>query len=465
MDDKTSQTPEEIEYSNAVSIILTACVIGIYMIFLVSSENFVFGSVPGNWDYRYFEIVSTIPQWIPILVGILLGISIFLGSKFIHSHEKITLLVCFLILLFVQILIRKVYPFSLGEIILSRGANSFYAPATKYSAFDIINNFSELASTFPKHARTNMPGKILLFNLFTIFTSSPEIMGHLVMVLSSFGALLLYGVCKQLFHVRQAAFYALILYGLIPSKLFFFPILNTVTPVFILLSFYLFLLYIERKQLLFAWLLGFSFYILILFEPSPLSTGIIFIGVLTHAIWKGTFSVKDFWTLVISLLLAFICTHIFFYLIFSFNIFQAFEYILIDAVNFNQNQLRPYWLWIGENTKEFFFGVGVPVIVIFIFMTAQFFTRWGNLKNVKRWSLDDVYLISVLITYIAITFLGVNRGEVTRLWIYLAVFFQIPVSRFIAKISKGEVLFFLIVGVLTIQTMLTLHRVEFVGLK
>jgi len=464
MDDKTSQKSKETEYPNSVPIILTACVIGIYMIFLVLSENFVFGSVPGNWDYRYFDTVSTIPQWIPALVGILLGLSIFMGSKFIHSYEKITLLVCFLALLFVQILIRKVYPYSLGEIILSRGANSFYAPATKFSAFDIISNFSELASTFPKHARTNMPGKILLFNFFTIFTSSPEIMGLLVIVISSFGALLLYGICKQLFQDRQAAFYALILYGLIPSKLFFFPILNTVTPVFILLSFYLFLLYIERKQLLFSWLLGFSLYTLILFEPSPLSTGIIFTGILTYAIWKGTFSIKDFWTLAVNSLLAFICMHIFFYLVFSFNIFQTFEYILTDAVNFNQNQQRPYWLWIGENAKEFFFGVGVPIIVVFIFMTAQFFSQWRKFINVKNWSLDDVYLISVLITYIAITFLGINRGEVTRLWIYLAVFFQVPVSRFIAKISKGETLFFLLVGVLTIQTMLTLQRVEFIGL-
>lgn len=464
MNDKTSQNSKKIEYSNAIPLVLTACVIGIYMTLLVSSENFVFGSVPGNWAYRYFENVPTIPRWIPVLVIILLGIAIFIGSKLIHSHEKITLLSSFLIVLMIQILIRKVYPFSLEEIVLSSGANSFYAPAINYSAMDILSKFSELASTFPKHARTNMPGKILLYNLFTIFTSSPEVMGLLIMVLSSFGGLLLYGICKQLFHDKKAAFYALILYGLIPSKLFFFPILNTVTPVFILLSFYLFLLYIEKKQLLLAWLLGFSFYLLYLFEPSPLTTGIIFIGILTYAIFNGTFSIKDFLILGINLILAFVFMHILFYLIFSFDIFETFQYVLNDAVNFNQSRQRLYWLWIEENAKEFFFGIGVPVSVVLIFMAAQLFSQWKNLINIKNWTLDSVYLVSVLITYIVITFLGVNRGEITRLWIYLAVFFQVPVSRFIAKIPKGEIVFFLLAGVLTIQTILTLHRVEFVGL-
>ena len=67
---------------------------------------------------------------------------------------------------------------------------------------------------------------------------------------------------------------------LIPSKNFFFPILNTVTPVFILACLYLFLLYIDRKKAVFLWLLGGALYFLVLFEPTPLVTGIIFLGIL-----------------------------------------------------------------------------------------------------------------------------------------------------------------------------------------
>ena len=464
MESQVSKSTIESDKTNSVSIILTACVISFYMTFLVISENFVFGSIRGRWTYGYFETVQTIPSWIPVLVGISLSLSVFLGSKFIHSHEKFTLFVAYFNILFVQILIRKVYPFSLEEIVLDDRVNSFFTPAIKYSAFDIISKFSELAPTFPKHARTNMPGKILLFEVFTAFTNSPEIMGLLVIALSSVGALLLYGICKQLFHDKKAAFYALILYGLIPSKLFFFPILNTVTPVFILFSFYLFIVYIEKKSLSLSWFLGISLYILILFEPSPLATGMIFIAILIHAIYKKSFSLKDFWTLGTNLILAFLCTHIFFNVILSFNIFQTFEYILNDAVKFNQTRHRGYWRWVGENAKEFFFSVGVPIAVIFIYMTAHTLSRLKKILIEKKWSLDDVYLISVIITYIAITFIGVNRGEITRLWIYLSVFFQIPISRFIAKIPKGEILFFLVLIALTIQTILTLQRVEFIGI-
>jgi len=233
------------EASSSVAIILIASVIGFYMIFLVKAKSFVFGSVSGRWVYEYFESTPTIPLWIPILIGILLGLSIFVGSKFIHTQEKATLLACFLSIFIIQVLIYSVYPISLGKIVLSNGATSFYSPAMEYSVFEILNNFTELAPTLPRHARTNMPGKILLFEVFTIFTKSPEIMGILIIGISSLGALLLYGICKQLFRDRQAAFYAFILYGLIPSKTFFLPILNTVTPIFILLCLYLLIIYIR----------------------------------------------------------------------------------------------------------------------------------------------------------------------------------------------------------------------------
>src|SRR6266487_5534568 len=125
-----------------------------------------------------------------------------------------------------------------------------------------------------------MPGKILLYEFLKVLTSSPRIMGFLVIVLSSLGALLLYGICKQLFHDKQTAFYALILYSLIPCKLFFLPLLNTITPVINLLCLYLFVAYIENTHVLLPWLLGIGFYIQILFEPLPLVTGILFFGIL-----------------------------------------------------------------------------------------------------------------------------------------------------------------------------------------
>jgi hypothetical protein len=307
-----------------------------------------------------------------------------------------------------------------------------------------------------------MPGKILLFELFKPLSSSPEMMGYLVLVLSSLGALLLYGICKKLFYDKQAAFYAFTLYALIPCKLFFLPILNTVTPVFILLFFYLVLVYIEKKHFWISWLLGITLYILILFEPSPLVIGIILIGILLHAIREKKISKQDLWKLFINVLLAFLGVHIIFSVLLSFDLIQSFQYVLKDAMSFDINSERHYLTWVGENTKEFFYGVGLPVIIIFVYMAAQIFSQWRTLKNNARWSLENVYVIGLLVTFSVVVFLGVNRGEITRLWIYLAVFFQIPASIFMARINKGEVLFLLVAGTLVIQTILTLQRVGFI---
>jgi hypothetical protein len=307
-----------------------------------------------------------------------------------------------------------------------------------------------------------MPGKILLFEFFTLFTSSTEAMGYLVIIISSVGALLLYGICKRLFHDRQIAFYALTLYVLLPCKVFFFPILNTVTPVLMLLCFYFLVVYLDNKHNFLPWLLGISFFILALFEPSPLITGIVMAGITIYALKEGKLSRKEFYRLILYTLLGFLAISLIFYVFFSFNFFQSFFYILDEARNFNVNDGRGYLIWIIENSREFFYSAGVPVMIIFVYMAILIFAKTKTLKETTHWSLENVFVISLLINYMVLLFLGINRGEITRLWIYLAVLFQVPASVFIAKIGKGTILFFLVASLLAMQGMVTLHRIGFV---
>ena len=274
---------------------------------------------------------------------------------------------------------------------------------------------------------------------------------------------MLYGICMKLFHDRLVAFYAFILYALIPGKLVFFPILNTLTPLFILLCIYLFLVYIERKQFLFLWLLGGALYLLVLFEPTPLVTGIMFFGILVNAIGESRISKKDLWALLIIPTLGFLGVYLLFYVLFSFNLLQAFQYIMKDAVNFNLRAHRGYWIWLIENPKEFFYAAGIPTMIIFVYLTSLIFSHWKTLKfNITRWSIEIVFILSLLATFCVVLLLGINRGEITRLWIYLAVLFQVPVAFFIAKIAKSKVLFFFVASTLVVQSMISLQTVGFV---
>jgi hypothetical protein len=451
------------KHHNFVALILTFFAINALMIYLVYSNNIIFGSKAGNWDYPFFKTIVSTPIWIPLAVFLILLPTIFIGSKWINSHEKLVLVGCFFIALAIQILINRAYPYSLGTIVKSDVANSFYSPAMSYSPVEILREYETLAPSFPLHARSNMPGKILLFQFIGLFTSAPQKMGYLVIALSSLGAIFLYGICVKLYHNKLVGLYAFILYALIPGKIFFFPILNIVTPVFILACLYLFLLYIEQRKSVFLWLLGLALFTLILFEPTPLVTGIIFLGILLYAFGENKLSKKDIWPLLIYPLLGFLGMYLIFRIVFSLNLLSAFQYVLNDAVSFNITDQRNYWIWVIENPKEFLYSAGIPVMILFIYLASDMISQLKILgRNLLRWPIDKIYILSLSVTIFVLILLGINRGETTRLWIYLAVLFQVPAAYFLAKIEHSKVIFYFVACTLVIQCIVTLQRVGFV---
>lgn len=432
------------------------------MTFLVYSGNFTFGSYIGIWVYRYFEETYTLPRWIPALSLALLVISVFIGGRYIHIRETLTLALGLVNTVVIQIVMRFAYRFSLTELVVSDRSNSFYTPARQYSALEILADYNALASTFPPHARTNMPGKVLFFDFLGLFTESSEVMGYLIIIISSLGGLLLYSICKKLFQDRTTAYYAFILYAIIPCRIFFFPLINTVTPLFMLALFAVVLSFLERKTILYAWLAGAVLYFMVFFEPLPLTTGLIPAGFLIHAVLTKKIEKLDLIKFTLHFILAFLVVYLIFIAVFSFDLFSTFLFILGDATHFNDLAGRSYRVWLGENLKEFFYSAGTPILIIFTYTVALIASDWKELYISGRWMPDAVFPLSLLATLAAVVLIGINRGEISRLWIYLAVLFQIPAAVFIAKIEKSALMFFLVAGTLVIQTLLALHRVGFV---
>jgi hypothetical protein len=95
-------------------------------------------------------------------------------------------------------------------------------------------------------------------------------------------------------------------------------------------------------------------------------------------------------------------------------------------------------------------------------MTVRIFAQWKATRDFVLWSVENVFAMSVIITFLILVFLGINRGEVTRLWIFLAVFFQVPASIFMAKYVKSNIPFYLVTGTLAVQSIITLHRIGFI---
>ena len=115
METKSSPALPQSSNSEKASLLLTSCIIGILMVLLVYDKNFIFGSDAGNWSYSYFNSITSLPLWIPILVLSFLGMLIFIGKKLIFIHEKITIWGSFLIAIFIQLLIHHVYPDPTGK--------------------------------------------------------------------------------------------------------------------------------------------------------------------------------------------------------------------------------------------------------------------------------------------------------------------------------------------------------------
>lgn len=454
----TPKTP-----AHATAWVLVCCAISLVLISLVYTQTIVFGSVSGQWMYEYFDRIRPYPFWVPVGVVILLGLMVGGGSRLIQRHEKMTLLACFALAVILQIVIQRAYPMSLSNIVQSDRANSFYSVAQHSTPLQVLSQYNNLASSFTEHARSNMPGKILVYQALLLVHTTPQRLAYLVIALTTLGALLLYLICKMLFHDQQAAFYALVLYVLLPCKLFFLPILNTLTPVFILFSFFLWLLYIEHKKAIFLVLLGISLYLLVLFEPSPLITGILFAGVLVHALGHKRLSPRDLWGIVLIPTLSFLLTFFLFWGVFSFNLLQALQYVLNDAVQFNQTVKREYWTWFFENPLEWLFGGGLPVILICIYLLVRLISQARSLgANISRWSMENLYQLSLWVTFGLLMLLGINRGETTRLWIYLNVFFQVPAALLLARLPRRNTLFLLVAGTLALQSIITLQHVAFV---
>jgi hypothetical protein len=117
----------------------------------------------------------------------------------------------------------------------------------------------------------------------------------------------------------------------------------------------------------------------------------------------------------------------------GFELQQALRLTAAHAVAFNLTAARPYGFWVLENPFEFFFGSGLCQSVVFVGVMVD--ELWsGDMLLRERLMRPIVALcVGLLAVVIAVDVIGINRGEVVRLWIFLGSFLQIPAAYACAK--------------------------------
>ena len=420
----------------------------------------MFGSQAGGTGYPYVQALSTTPFLTAfVLIPVLILLADY-SSRRIHKHE-LTVVALWMSAGFVaQLWLRSLAPYDMSTIVESPGANAFYTVTQQYSASAYLSGFHALADSLPMHARANMPGKALLFYALEMVTGSTTVMAYLIVLISNLGALLAYVLAREWFQDRLTALYALILYLLLPAKLYFFPVLNTVTPVVMLLSLWLAVKYLKSRRPVYLLACGASVYGLAFFEPLPLVAGLIPAALLGTQLGERHVRPSGVLKLAAFGLLAFLAVHGVLLIAYGFNIFGAFGFALEDARAFNQRTVRPYAVWVGLNLRDFFLNMGLAQSVLFLasltaviraLATGSWQRDAGGSAGRYLARPDVLLTLAVAGMLLVLDLTGVNRGETVRLWIFAGVLMQIVVAH--ACAVRGRFLTFAaILAVTVLQT-------------
>ena len=116
-----------------------------------------------------------------------------------------------------------------------------------------------------------------------------------------------------------------------------------------------------------------------------------------------------------------VATYVVLFQAFHLDLIAAYRFSMTVAKEFNLTEQRPYGFWLLHNLKDFFFGLG-PAASIAI---ALKFGSWRQGRGVTT-------AVAAIVTLLVLDGLGVNRGEVQRLWIFLGTLWLPLVAKAVA---------------------------------
>jgi hypothetical protein len=429
----------------------------------IATHTVIVGSPEGRWFYGYVEGFSTRPIGAALLVTGLASALILVVRPAAGIREWAVVFTWIVAATGLQVMLRSVTPVDLDELLISDAANSFYSVTQRVSLTTVLRAFEKVQATAPLHVQSNMPGKLMLLYGLLQISARTDVLPWLLIGLSNAGGALMYVFVRNLFGDRRVALYSLVLFLFVPAKLFFLPLMNTVTPVIVLGCACLLLAWLQTGQARYAGLLGAAVYALIFFEPLPLVMGVLFAALIGRAVWQHTIASRDVLRVVVLGAGSFGAVYAGMRLWLGFDLFDGLWHVGRHAVDFNAAAARPYSVWIHANLWEFLFGVGFCQAIVFLVALAD------GLNDPDSWPRRlerpiSVVCLSLAAILLTTNLLGVNRGEVIRLWIFLACFFQIPAAYVCARLpGHGAILLVLATSVL--QAALGTAMIGFVSVE
>ncbi len=456
-------------------LILVALISGLFFIafalnlssILRGPDDLIFES---HWPYYFVNTVSKI--WFPILVSILIIGFYFFFEKRINKlslKKEILFLMILVILLFVfQIALVYFSRFGIGVLfrrIADPGINGYFTASLHIQSIpDFLYNYPKLLITsLPQHSRGDPPGPILfMYLIVNFFKAFPVLYAGIINNLNSsvgdskalwlslqdfqkFSALFLgffmhfisslviipfYYLLKNLSN-KIVALRGVVMFGLIPSFVFFPLFFDPFYVAFPILTFLFLVLGFKGKNNKFYFLAGFIFSIGLFFNlallPLFLFLGLLFVLIRLEARLKILLSFIFGLTVVPFLLL-----------------FIGYNSLYSGLVLLQSQTPRSYLDWVIYNPYDVFVFLGIPLSLIFLTVSYKIF-------KTEKLNLFKKILISFWVMFIALVLSGTSRGEVGRIWIFL-MFIPIGILAYFVtenwRYSKFKIVFILILLVI-----------------
>ena len=154
-----------------------------------------------------------------------------------------------------------------------------------------------------------------------------------------------------------------------------------------------------------------------IFEPLPLAAGPIVIAQVLRRVQLRQIGWRDVARVLVIPAITVIGVHVAMRILLGFDTVAAFLAALEDARHFNQATARPYWLWLGHNLKDFLIHMGLGQSLLLL---AAFWTMTRD----RAW-----LIVPIAGVLLILAFLGINRGEIVRLWIFLGVLMHLAAAQ------------------------------------
>ena len=378
----------------------------------VATRALWIGSARGRWVYPYIAPLAIQPFLVWVAATAPAMALLWARPAPPEKWPSTVLLVWVALATLVDGALRWLAPFSFEQIFLSPGANSFYTATLQHQLGTVLADFDAARAAMPLHAQSNLPGKLILVYALEQVTMRPDVLAWAMIVLSNLGAVLMYRFVRELMAERVTAFYAAILYLFVPARLFFLPLMNTITPLFLLAFGIVILRWLNTGRAAYAIAAGGILYALVLFEPLPLVTGLLFAALVMRAVWMGRLKVRTVAMHVVLMLGVFTVVAVIVQRQFGFDLMSAFASVRADAEAFNAQQRRPYDVRVKANLVEFLFGMGACQAVLVAgalwLALASSSQRWRERLGQPVVAVT----VSLLAVLAVLDLLGFNRGEV-----------------------------------------------------